>query len=827
MVATASYYTHMAEEAKAAQAVIDASRSAEVVIDDDNVAAPMLTKAMSAVETDMALHKGIPIFKLSTRGVWKHRILTLSSDKLAFFITHHHIPKSLLSVVGSSLPVPLWTPRRGFKWSNDSDRYIRHIDIADIDTWQSGVIDTLNLEYAKRSIHQRQIHDLVTIFHNGYQESLSFRVSNSHFRKALLRALPLLQQTYRLVVPWIAQEQLLLRYIYYDIDADKNGMVSLKEFRDTCGRINLNFQEYEKLFAESIQIKAESSKRRQITCAETRNLLNSIISKDSPAILLWDSLFGANTTHIASKQFREKFLVAVQAESNVSSKDAALLIDSLKALGHSEELETISKSEFVHFLFSKYNAAYDPWATGIPTTQEFPMSHYWINTSHNTYLTGDQLQSRSSVVAYVKALHRGCKCLELDCWDGPDDKNFMPVVYHGHTLTSKIDFRSICLVVNNYLEANPTTCPIILSLENHCSSRFQRTMAAVMKKIFQKKLFVPTAAHTSGGKLPSPEELRGMIVIKGKRAPDPEEDQVIGEGIPETKSSEDDGDDVDEYDKAIESSGNKGSEKIDPELARLTLFHGTKYKDFNKSIQDRPSHMHSIGETKITKILSKSKDNARLWRKYNVNHMTRTYPSGSRVDSSNYNPVVAWAMGCQLVALNFQTHDTPLLLNDGHFRQAGGCGYVVKPNSLMGGTSPKKLSIQISILSARCVPKPKRAVAGEVIDPYVTLDLHDVRVTSGKEEYASSSFKTSVVENNGFCPIWNDAVATFEVHNPDVAMLVFKVYDQDYVVDDYLASASIPVSKIRKGYRSVMLYDDNNTRTGPLQSTVLFVKIEY
>lgn len=267
---------------------------------------------------------------------------------------------------------------------------------------------------------------------------------------------------------------------------------------------------------------------------------------------------------------------------------------------------------------------------------------------------------------------------------------------------------------------------------------------------------------------------------------------------------------------------------INPELAKLTLFHGTKYRDFNTSTEQPPSHMHSIGEIKISKILGNSKDNARLWRKYNVNHMTRTYPAGTRVDSSNYNPVVAWAMGCQLVALNFQTSDAPLLLNDGRFRQSGGSGYVAKPTSVMGGPRPNKVTLRITILSGICLPKPKGAAAGETIDPYIKVDLHDVQVNiDGKEKYTSESFTTSSVANNGFCPVWKDTSTTFEVHNPDVAMLLFNVLDEDYDLDDTIAAAAIPVSKLRKGYRSIVLYDENNTRSGPFQSATLFVRIEY
>ena len=76
--------------------------------------------------------------------------------------------------------------------------------------------------------------------------------------------------------------------------------------------------------------------------------------------------------------------------------------------------------------------------------------------------------------------------------------------------------------------------------------------------------------------------------------------------------------------------------KIVPELAALTLFHGTKYKSFQESIQLPPSHMHSIGETKIPKLINKDVENAKEWREYNQKHMTRTYPAGHRVSTRSF-----------------------------------------------------------------------------------------------------------------------------------------------------------------------------------------------
>ena len=313
-----------------------------------------------------------------------------------------------------------------------------------------------------------------------------------------------------------------------------------------------------------------------------------------------------------------------------------------------------------------------------------------------------------------------------------------------------------------------------------------------------------------------------MVLIKGRRPNDLDlddyDDDVSDDGAPSTI-----------YGGETQAIPPKPQNtRICPALARLTLFHGTKLKNWKESIMNPTHHMHSFSENKV-RSLSRKTDRYE-WTIYNQSHCSRTYPAGSRVDSSNYLPILPWSVGCQMVALNFQTNDQALRLNDGRFRENGGCGYVLKPSSLLKmqepTTSPRvPLKLSIRVVSGACLPKPKEQKAEECIDPYVKVVLYDVK--NGYKDTVTS-FNTNVVYNNGFFPIWNEDKFTFSVENSSVAMLQLSVYDKDVLAtsDDFVASASIPVSCLRKGLRSVKLFDVSGTKSGAYDFASLLIEVK-
>ncbi|KAH1187182.1 hypothetical protein KIL84_019931, partial [Mauremys mutica] len=240
-------------------------------------------------------------------------------------------------------------------------------------------------------------------------------------------------------------------------------------------------------------------------------------------------------------EFLRKEQFVIDANEAIASE----LIAKYEPIEEVQRKKQMSFEGFLRYMNSKDCLIYKREHTIVYQNMSYPLRDYFISSSHNTYLISDQLIGPSHLWGYSSALMKGCRCLEIDCWDGPQND---PVVYHGHTLTSKITFRTVIEVIDKYAFV-VSDYPVVLSLENHCSPKQQEVMADYLETILGDKLLTTIIGDTFPTDLPSPEELKFKILVKNKKVGTLEETVLrrgldshgeIGEFVEEVEQSEDD-----------------------------------------------------------------------------------------------------------------------------------------------------------------------------------------------------------------------------------------------------------------------------------------------
>lgn len=176
----------------------------------------------------------------------------------------------------------------------------------------------------------------------------------------------------------------------------------------------------------------------------------------------------------------------------------------------------LSFDGFLRYLMSEDNPIVALSKLELSDDMDQPLAHYFINSSHNTYLTGHQLTGKSSVEIYRQCLLAGCRCVELDFWNGKFEE---PVIVHGYTFVPEIYARDVIEAIAESA-FKTSEYPVILSFENHCNPRQQAKIAQYCRELFGEMLLdAPLESHKlePGQELPPPCLLKRKIIIKNKK----------------------------------------------------------------------------------------------------------------------------------------------------------------------------------------------------------------------------------------------------------------------------------------------------------------------
>lgn len=461
------------------------------------------------------------------------------------------------------------------------------------------------------------------------------------------------------------------------------------------------------------------------------------------------------------------------------------------------------------------------------TDRSHPLTEYFISSSHNTYLLAHQLYGTSSAVAYETALKTGSRCVEIDAWDNSDTPE-EPRVTHGYTLASHIPFRQVCETIRDVvdheaaqpqLESGYRTAPILLSLENHCASQGQLRLVQIMREVWGDRLLSKpvrdkgTIEQQDTGEHVTLNDLGSKIAV------------IVEYHLPDevdSEPSDDEGEDEQtrqEHRAYREEKKKAPADGIVPELAELGVYAQSVKPNnnswFESQLQDGPHHhLINVSESGLMKLMPHSSDKI---SKHNSQHLMRVFPKGTRISSKNLNPVPFWGVGAQICALNWQTFDHSMQLNEALF--AGSDGYVLKPAALRAGGSGKldmgrKMKLSLHVAGATDIPIPEDREADE-IRPYVTCtlvhpdDIEDQppkRKTEGYRQHKLGILHKGENPPNTD-PFWNETLEWEFEENEMVFLRILVKSDDKFARNPVFAVAAVRLQYVASGWCFIRLLD--------------------
>lgn len=534
---------------------------------------------------------------------------------------------------------------------------------------------------------------------------------------------------------------------------------------------------------------------------------------------------------------------------------------------------SINLFEFSLMLNSRELEVYDRKIMNKELDLDHPLTDYYMRCTHNTYLTGHQLTSKSSEMMYSLAMLYGYRLVELDCYNasGDDIK-----ITHGYTLATNLEVRDILRALKETAFYN-SSLPVVLTIENHLDAKHIEILVQRFKDILVDLYTFPTDIKPRN--VPNLRDLQNKFIIRagGQRIWQGAKDILpLPPSRNEYKNNEKENplekfilinkkNNKKEYDLSkLEQKRNSNPQMIYDESKYKTLTDGNNKNKYNDvlSLKDneKNNEMKGIktyaGDSKLnfaSKLLTPlekirgitgtkfsfeeiDKKDYKPWESVSLKCDTMTsycdniekrkkiletsqyvqfkiYPE--KFNSDNYNVIKCWACGAQGAALNIQaTKDDFTLYDKIFFKQYQNKGYILKPAKFLSPNNKNNFpnySRPAYTLELKII---------SIINLTCLIEQEKI-VIDNEKEITMNIYSVGVKEdeNNESKEIQLTGGVIFPhfKNSERDSRITMKVFEPDlsgimikFEYDgEMIGRGCIPYCMMKEGYRRITIYDNN------------------